>query len=451
MKLHKLLISVFLLLSSFTAYADDAFTVNFGTEYDSTASPVFTGKLSTAFGDTKTNALAFEVAAGQKTSRTNITYGFVLDYDHYFKMTDDFLYQKRQFDFGQDLGKHNQGVYQNAFGAAYRYDIGGSLFKGVELSSYFSYAPSKKSVKKVTYEQVGEYTYIPVTSQGRLAGSKSTRNEIALQVSPFDNSLLTVGVSHDAVKFDKQWESQVSDSKFGGHVDFEQVVFPWLKARSDYRFMQLTNAYSGGFSAMLPSVKDIQLELVGDLSKEDNTAINNKYWLSKLTLKATVWGGKPNKTYTIANNKQDLREWVNKPVVRMRDVLVLSEIRYKKGEKFSTGLTPPSNDIVRSMGENPVPVEFNGALWGVLSNLGYPHNVSFKSATYYKETGKADIVIAYYDDDEDTGNKISLFYSGHKALKAMLPGKWQSRGSGNMFTCESASVSDCPFEVAAPK
>ncbi len=458
MKWSTIFLSGFLVIANTCAYAEDAINLNFSTEYDSTGSTVFVGKVANVF--TPRNALALEFNAGSNTLRANATYAFKLGQNNYFKITDDFLYQKRHFDFDKIIGKSNVKLYQNAIGAAYHYDLNGKFLNGLETSFYYSHAPSKdvgfKPVRG-SFEKVGDGQYEWVNHKARIAGSNVTHSEISVDVSPWSNNLIRLGATYDTVNFDQKWEKSKRDSAFGWHVETEQVVFSWLKTRGNYTFLNLEKNYGFGFSMMLPSTENIKLELLGDFSKIDNTMINKNYWLSTASLKATIWDSKPRKSYQADQDSLTMREWVSKPAVRMHDVIVKPESMYEKSFIANIYQDMPSLEEISLLDADSRHVKHNRMLWVVSKNIGsLPEEglskVQFSNAKYYPANGK---LYAEYDvgNGSKNGQTLGFEYKSAYPVKTVIGNNWQTTDGGKTYVCQSSdsqvrmSPSGCKFEI----
>jgi hypothetical protein len=449
MKFIKNVMLTSVLLFSASVFAGDDFIVDVGSEYDKTNSAVFSAKLATMIGGSTDNALAFEVAVGQKTMRTNATYGFSLFDNHFFKVTDDFLYQKLKFDFGADFGKHEERVYQNAIGAAYRYDVGGSFLKGLEVSSYFSYAPSKKSTFKpepfiyVPTDEDGVYR--TVIFHGRLAGSKIYHQSASIDVSPWQDSLLTFGVDYEWYDFDEKWTKKISDTNLGGHAGFSQILLPWLKVESNHRLLQKNQLHSGTVSVLVPSPRYVQFELIGDFSYENNTTLKRDYKNAGLTLRSDLWVEKPMESYAGSYDKKALREWVSDPVVRMHDVMVLPEMKYTKDALVYTYLNGPEAELIKGKGSVQSDYYNQGARWHNVSvALGFDvDTTAFKYISYDQSTGK--VTANYMDGDT---KQLILDYAGYRKVEGYMGENWHKQGlAGNIYQCEEKSASSCKFKV----
>lgn len=448
MKFIKHLLFIGALLFNVPIFADDTYTVDIGSEYDTTNSAAISAKISAAFGASKTQAFSFENVMGQKTMRTNLTYGFSAYDKHLFKLTDDFLYQKLEFDFGADFGKHEEGVYQNAIGAAYRYDVGGSFLKNFELSSYFSYAPSKNSTFKpepFTYVPTDEEgTYRVVTFHGRLAGSTLYHQNVSIGVSPWQDGLLTFGADYERYEFDNKWTKKISDTSLGGHVGFSQILFPRLKVESSHRLLRKNQLHSGKLSVLLPSPKDVQFELIGDLSYENNTALSRDYKNVGLTLRSDLWV-EPATSYRGLYDKQSLRDWVSEPVVRMHDVMILPEMQYTKDATIYTYLNAPDNSFLRDVGDVKDDYHYQGTWWHVLYrekdfDVG---TATFKQAYYYVLSG---IINAEYKDADERHMRIR--YAGYRKVEGTLGDNWNEGATKSApHLCQEKSAASCKFKV----
>lgn len=434
---------------SITGLANDVFTIDIGSEYDTANSAVFSSKLTTMIGGSTTNGLAFEVAIGQKTMRTNATYGFSLFDNHFFKVTDDLLYQKLEFDYGIDFGKHEELVYQNAIGAAYRYNIGGSFLKGLEVSGYFSYAPSKNSTFKpepfiyVPTDEDGVYRV--VNFHGRLAGSRLYHQSAGVEVSPWKDSLITLGVDYERYDFDNKWSENISDDSFGVHANFSHILLPWLKVESNHRILQKNQIHGGKVSMLLPSPRDVQFELMVDFTYENNVTLKRDYKNFGLTLKSDFWVEKPTTSYSGSYDKKSLREWITEPVVRMHDVMILPEMRYTKDAKIYTYLNGPDKQLLKIKGSVQNSYYNQGASWNTVSATSrFDVNTAFfKYASYNQSSGE--VIVNYMDNDT---KHLILVYTGYRKVESYIGDNWHKQNeTGVIYQCQERSASSCKFKV----
>jgi hypothetical protein len=441
------------------AKADTSLILSVAIEQDATDASILSTKATTSLGNSIDHAVSVEGAFGKKTARVNTTYGVALAYSSFLKLTHDFLYQNRRFDYGSDIGSANERVYQNAFGVAYRHYFNLDFPNSFQVSTYFNYAPSKEaSIKSETlsYSYAGDGTYSIRKHRARLAGSKATNTDIETTVVPWANATILTGVNYSTLSFDKIWEEKTSYTGFGLHAKYSQVVNSWLKLNSHYRLSRVNGSVGFGASMLLPPVQDIQFELVGDFSRQKSMAIDKPYWVSNLVLKTYLWQNSPRKYTALSSPRQTLKDWVSKPVVRIQDVLVAPETHYTTVANVNTYLSAPTGaflrtiDIYKDINDHGILwANYNGARWRTLERdvLADSTFNSLKASFYRAEYDEGNGTIkAYYSDDgapyaTEHNNTLVLIYSGDKEVVGVIGDTWKDG------VCRARYASSCRFEV----
>ncbi|MCD6046343.1 MAG: hypothetical protein K0R48_1506 [Gammaproteobacteria bacterium] len=282
---------------------------------------------NTLFKFNDTNAADIELAGGARVFRANGTYGYALNEKNRIKITGEYLTEALDFDYLS--GDTRQWVQQGAMGAAYQYWLGGSTFKSLQIGGYYSQAASKQLSDKTVILDNG----INLLDQRRIAGGRDMNTTAETAMSLWSHSLLTLGVDYDQVHYDTKYEIH-NDSNaqgVGGHAELQQLLGPSTQLDLKSSVSPLFSNYGGSLNWIWTSKKRTAWAAGFNSTYTADYTTQRRFWVNGVNVNV-VWDT-PYEGTEVARYSdpdvaaQDLSTWSAKPVVRMPDVLAISDER----------------------------------------------------------------------------------------------------------------------------
>jgi hypothetical protein len=250
---------------------------------------------------------------GAKERRANVTAGFGLSSNQQVKFTYEYLAQNLNLDFAS--GAVQEWVDQHALGGAYQYLIRHEILHSFEISGYAVRANSQ-DLSSMAFNQVGD-TYD--VNHRRIAGGTENTLEAALNLLPLKNTSLTVGAGYSSLSYDTQYEASPSNSGLAYRAELTHILTPKVKISGGVNSNASGREHNVGVSHILPH--DVEVSLKGQYVAGTTGLPDSKNVAVAFTYPAP-------KQYTLggfANNMQELRNWIEKPVVYKTRVLAIKD------------------------------------------------------------------------------------------------------------------------------
>lgn len=255
---------------------------------------------------------------GGKERRANITTGFAMSPDQQVKLTYEYLAQNLNFDFAS--GAVQEWVDQHAIGGAYQYLLRHEILHSFEVSGYTVRANSN-DLSNVAFNETdfgtdgGTYD----VNYRRIAGGTENTLQAALNLLPLKDTALTVGAGYSSLTYDTQYEASPSNSGLAYKVEVTHILTPKTKLIGSVNAVASGREHNIGISHILPQGVEVAIKgqyIAGDAGLPDskNVALNFTYPApQQYTLGA------------FANGLQELRNWIEKPVVYKTRVLAIKD------------------------------------------------------------------------------------------------------------------------------
>lgn len=263
---------------------------------------------------------------GAKERRANVTAGWAFSENQRVKLTYEYLAQNLNFNFAS--GATQEWVDQHALGGAYQYLIRNEILHSFEISGYTVRANSK-DLSDVVFNQIGNVYDV---NYRRIAGGTENTFEAALNLLPMRDTSLTVGAGYSSLSYDTQYETSPSNSGLAYRVELTHILTPTFKV-------------NGGINATA-SGREHTLSVSHILSKRLEVSLKGQYVAGAAGLPdsksvAVNFTYPAPQQYTLggfANNMQELRNWIEKPVVYKTRVLAIKDEMVRNYQFTATDL-----------------------------------------------------------------------------------------------------------------
>jgi hypothetical protein len=250
---------------------------------------------------------------GKNERRANLTAGFAISPQQQVKLTYEYLAQNQNFDFTS--GAVQEWVDQHAIGGAYQYLLRHEILHSLEISASTVHAGSK-DLSSIAFNQIGNSYDV---NYRRIAGGTENTMQAAVNLLPLKNTALTVGAGYSTIQYDTQYEASPSNSVLAYKLEFTHVLTPKLKFGGSVNATASGREHTVGVSHILPknieaSVKAQHIQGQAGLSDSNNIALVFTYPAPH--------------SYSVdgfATGMQELRNWIDKPVVYKSRVLAIKD------------------------------------------------------------------------------------------------------------------------------
>lgn len=255
---------------------------------------------------------------GGKERRANITTGFAMSPDQQVKFTYEYLAQNLNFDFAS--GAVQEWVDQHAIGGAYQYLLRHEILHSFEISGYTVRANSN-DLSSVAFNETDFSTNSSAydVNYRRIAGGTENTLQAALNLLPLKDTALTVGAGYSSLTYDTQYEASPSNSGLAYKVEMTHILTPKTKLTGGVNAVASGREHNVGISHILPQGVEVAIKgqyIAGEAGLPDskNVALNFTYPAPQ---QYTLGG--------FASGLQELRNWIEKPVVYKTRVLAIKD------------------------------------------------------------------------------------------------------------------------------
>lgn len=285
--------------------------------------------------------VAVKLALGTNELRGNLTLGFEPFPNHQLKITYESLYQNLPFDF--ESGTVNEWVGQNALGGAYQYILNKSIAHSLEVSGSYIKAGSKHLPDIIFYDDE-DYTYYNLR---RIAGGTQGTLQGSINLLPFKNTMLGLGAGYSSITYDNQNEAVESNTTIAYKAELTHL--PTLKTKL---IAAINNtASSRELSAKVSQILPKKFEVF--VKGQHNQGYGAQPSASSVMLGVSYPAPK---AYSLKglNKFQELKNWIDKPVVQEARVLAIKDEAIKKVEIAAAVIIP---DQTHKEGGSITPVD----------------------------------------------------------------------------------------------
>jgi hypothetical protein len=271
--------------------------------------------------------IAAKLTGGPNEFRTNLTAGYALGKDHQVKLTYEYLTQNLPFDFAS--GTINNWVAQHSLGAAYQYVVRHEILHSLELSGYATRANSK-DLDTVTFNQqtvVPGADYLYDVNYRRIAGGKENTVLASINLFPFATATttLTLGAGYSSISYDTRYEDDQAATRPAYKAELAHLLSSKAKVMAGTTSTAGSTEHSVGVSHLLPS--NFELSVKGQYTSGQGTLKDNK----SLTLGIT-YPAPDNYSLAGFSEVQELKNWIDKPIVYATRVLAIKDELVKRFE-----------------------------------------------------------------------------------------------------------------------
>lgn len=258
----------------------------------------------------------FTVGANER--RANLTTGFVVTEDQRLKFTYEYLAQNQNFDFTS--GAAQEWVDQHAVGGAYQYLLRHEIVHSLEINGYIIRANSK-NLSDVVFNQTSNSYNINLR---RIAGGDENTVQALINLLPLKNTALKLGAGYSDINYDTQYEANPAKTTLAYTLELAHVLTPKVKLDASIKSTASGREHNVGVSHILPknvevSVKAQYVDGYAGLPDSKNIVLNFTYPAPK--------------NYNLGgpvDNLEELRNWIEKPVVYATRVLAIKDEKVQK-------------------------------------------------------------------------------------------------------------------------
>jgi hypothetical protein len=255
---------------------------------------------------------------GGKERRANITTGFAMSPDQQVKFTYEYLAQNLNFDFAS--GAVQEWVDQHAIGGAYQYLLRHEILHSFEVSGYTVRANSN-DLPSIAFNPAGFGTDGGTynVNYRRIAGGTENTLQAALNLLPLKDTALTVGAGYSSLTYGTQYEASPSNSGLAYKVEVTHILTPKTKLIGSVNAVASGREHNIGISHILPQGVEVAIKgqyIAGEAGLPDS---------KNVALNFTYPAPQQYSLGTFANGLQELRNWIEKPVVYKTRVLAIKD------------------------------------------------------------------------------------------------------------------------------
>jgi hypothetical protein len=258
----------------------------------------------------------FTVGANER--RANLTTGFAVTEDQRLKFTYEYLAQNQNFDFAS--GATQEWVDQHAVGGAYQYLLRHEIVHSLEINGYIIRANSK-DLSDVVFNQTSSSYDVNFR---RIAGGDENTVQALVNLLPLKNTALKLGAGYSDISYDTQYEANPAKSTLAYTLELAHVLTPKVKVDASIKSTASGREHNVGVSHILPknvevSVKAQYVDGYAGLPNSKNVVLNFTYPAPK--------------NYNLGgpvDNLEELRNWIEKPVVYAPRVLAIKDEKVQK-------------------------------------------------------------------------------------------------------------------------
>lgn len=157
------------------------------------------------------------VEAGPRNYRASGTLGWELVPCHRLKVTGEWLWQNIDFNFATTPSR--EWVQQEALGVGYQYLLNNPVINYLDLTGYYSHAPSKNLIAVDFRDLAGRI----VSDERHIAGSNARGIAPAIHVVPWLGGEASFALNWDQVVYETQNRPRVDAKGYGGTTKFSQL------------------------------------------------------------------------------------------------------------------------------------------------------------------------------------------------------------------------------------
>lgn len=156
---------------------------------------------------------------GVKNYRINLTAGTLIDDNNRLKFSAEYLWQRLTYQFLS--GSTQQWMQQYALGGDYQYGICPNFSCALDLSAFYSHAPSKNlSTENILIPQGS--SLVAATDDRHISGSNAYGVSPGVDFALWQGSMFGVNANYDYVRYDNKYISNTTVSGLGGTAHLNQ-------------------------------------------------------------------------------------------------------------------------------------------------------------------------------------------------------------------------------------
>ena len=228
-----------------------------------------------AFALAEGAALGGGLMAGRNKTELFANLGWNLDAASRLVLTGAQLKQKLDFDFPS--GKARADMTQNAFGASYRYRLGGSLIDHAEFTAYAA-STASRDLGDVDYTVDTAALYELWRDPRRVAGGKVSGFQGRLGLTPWQGGGVKLGLGQERLAYDLSTGAE-THNRATASANLEQALTANLRLKAGYEGMAAQGRATFGLDVRLADLGTLGLE-VASIKGRDGAPGDNRLQVS---------------------------------------------------------------------------------------------------------------------------------------------------------------------------